>query len=191
VRRELSCTWLQASTYQAVGPWGPASYRRGSSISATNNSGTWGFCIGVKWDPADWRVSAPSATTSSATVAAQAADAPLALPDKPSIAVLPFQNMSGDPEQEYFTDGITEDVMTELARFRSLFVIARNSSFTYKGKAMDVRTVGREMGSGLSWKAVAAKRRLAFGYPSHRREVCAIDCTRFQTQPCAEAKPSH
>jgi hypothetical protein len=54
--------------------------------------------------------------------------------------------MSGHPEQEYFTDGITEDVITELARFRSLFVIARNSSLTYKGKAMDVRTVGREMG---------------------------------------------
>ena len=70
----------------------------------------------------------------------------LALPDKPSIAVLPFQNMSGDPEQEYFTDGITEDIITELSRFRSLFVIARNSSFSYKGKSPDIRQVGRELG---------------------------------------------
>jgi adenylate cyclase len=70
----------------------------------------------------------------------------LALPDKPSIAVLPFQNMSGDPEQEYFTDGIVEDIITELSRFRELFVIARNSSFTYKGKAVDIRQVGRELG---------------------------------------------
>ena len=70
----------------------------------------------------------------------------LSLPDKPSIAVLPFTNMSGDPEQEYFTDGITEDIVTELSRFHSLFVIARNSSFTYKGKPVDVRTVSRELG---------------------------------------------
>ena len=70
----------------------------------------------------------------------------LSLPDKPSIAVLPFTNMSGDPEQEYFTDGVTEDIITELARFHSLFVIARNSSFTYKGKAIDVRTVSKELG---------------------------------------------
>ena len=70
----------------------------------------------------------------------------LSLPDKPSIAVLPFTNMSGDPEQEYFTDGITEDIITELSRFHSLFVIARNSSFTYKGKPVDVRTVSRELG---------------------------------------------
>jgi adenylate cyclase len=70
----------------------------------------------------------------------------LALPDKPSIAVLPFQNMSGDPEQEYFTDGLTEDIITELSRFRSLFVIARNSSFFYKGKSPDIRQVGRELG---------------------------------------------
>jgi len=70
----------------------------------------------------------------------------LPLPDKPSIAVLPFTNMSGDPEQEYFSDGITEDIITELSRFRSLFVIARNSSFTFKGKAVDVKRVGRELG---------------------------------------------
>jgi len=70
----------------------------------------------------------------------------LALPDKPSIAVLPFQNMSGDPEQEYFADGMVEDIITGLSRFNALFVIARNSSFTYKGRAVDIKQVGREMG---------------------------------------------
>jgi adenylate cyclase len=70
----------------------------------------------------------------------------LALPEKPSIAVLPFLNLSGDPEQEYFTDGVTEDIITELSRFHSLFVIARNSSFSYKGKSPDVRLLGRELG---------------------------------------------
>ncbi len=70
----------------------------------------------------------------------------LALPDKPSIAVLPFQNMSGDPEQEYFADGIVEEIITGLSRIKWLFVIARNSSFIYKGKAVDVREVGRELG---------------------------------------------
>ena len=71
---------------------------------------------------------------------------PLPLPDKPSIAVLPFQNMSGDPEQEYFADGMVEDIITALSRFKWLFVIARNSSFTYKGGSVDVRQVGRELG---------------------------------------------
>ncbi len=71
---------------------------------------------------------------------------PLALPDKPSIAVLPFQNMSGDPEQEYFADGMAEDITTALARVKWLFVIARNSSFAYKGKAIDIKQVGRELG---------------------------------------------
>jgi TolB-like protein len=70
----------------------------------------------------------------------------LPLPDKPSFAVLPFQNMSGDPEQEYFADGIAEDITTALSRFHSLFVIARNSSFTYKGKAVDIKQVARELG---------------------------------------------
>jgi adenylate cyclase len=74
------------------------------------------------------------------------AQKPLPLPDKPSIAVLPFQNMSSDPEQEYFADGIVEDIITALSRFKSLFVIARNSSFTYKGKAVDIKHVGRELG---------------------------------------------
>jgi TolB-like protein/class 3 adenylate cyclase len=70
----------------------------------------------------------------------------LALPDKPSIAVLPFENMSGDPEQEYFADGVVEEIITALSRFKSLFVIARNSSFTYKKRAVDVKQVGRELG---------------------------------------------
>jgi TolB-like protein/Flp pilus assembly protein TadD len=70
----------------------------------------------------------------------------LALPDKPSIAVLPFQNMSGDPEQEYFADGMVEDIITALSRMSWLFVIARNSSFTYKGRGVDVKQVGRELG---------------------------------------------
>jgi adenylate cyclase len=68
------------------------------------------------------------------------------LPDKPSIAVLPFENLSGDPEQEYFADGMVDDIITALSRFKSLFVIARNSSFTYKGKAVDIKQVGRELG---------------------------------------------
>jgi adenylate cyclase len=72
--------------------------------------------------------------------------AALPLPDKPSIAVLPFQNMSGDPEQEYFVDGMVEEIITALSRIRWLFVIARNSTFTYKGKAVDVKQVGRELG---------------------------------------------
>jgi adenylate cyclase len=71
---------------------------------------------------------------------------PLPLPGKPSIAVLPFQNMSGDPEQEYFADGMVEEIITALSRIRWLFVIARNSSFTYKGRSVDVKQVGRELG---------------------------------------------
>ncbi|MBR1155455.1 adenylate/guanylate cyclase domain-containing protein [Bradyrhizobium sp. JYMT SZCCT0428] len=68
------------------------------------------------------------------------------LPDKPSIAVLPFDNMSGDPEQEYFSDGMVEEIITALSRFKWLFVIARNSSFTFKGKAVDIKEVGRRLG---------------------------------------------
>ena len=81
-----------------------------------------------------------------ATDGASAPPIASALPDKPSIAVLPFQNMSGDPEQEYFADGMVEEIITALSRMRWLFVIARNSSFTYKGRAVDVKQVGRELG---------------------------------------------
>lgn len=87
----------------------------------------------------------PSGLTATAIVA----DSPgsgLALPDKPSIAVLPFTNMSGDPEQEYFADGMAEEIITALSRCQWLFVIARNSSFTYKGRPVDIRQVGRELG---------------------------------------------
>src|SRR5205085_2599357 len=73
-------------------------------------------------------------------------DMPPALPDKPSIAVLPFQNISSDPEQEYFADGMVEDIISGLSRIRWLFVIARNSSFVYKGKPVDVKVVARELG---------------------------------------------
>src|SRR5262249_2851905 len=72
--------------------------------------------------------------------------APLALPDRPAIAVLPFLNMSGDSEQEFFADGITEDILTELSRFRELFVISRNSAFVYKGKPINVQKVAKELG---------------------------------------------
>jgi adenylate cyclase len=85
-------------------------------------------------------------TEVSAEPSAKAPRPALALPDKPSIAVLPFANLSSDPEQEYFTDGIVDDIVTELSRFGELFVIARNSSFQYKGKAVDVREVARELG---------------------------------------------
>ena len=95
-----------------------------------------------------YEVKAQGVAASSALEEASSLDdgKPLALPDKPSIAVLPFQNMSGDPEQEYFADGMVEDIITALSRFKSLFVIARNSSFTYKGKAVDIKQVGRELG---------------------------------------------
>jgi TolB-like protein/class 3 adenylate cyclase len=92
-----------------------------------------------------YRVGETSETTEAARKPVAEAEPP-PLPDKPSIAVLPFQNMSGEPEQEYFADGIVEDIITALSRFRSLFVIARNSSFTYKGKAADIKQMGRELG---------------------------------------------
>ena len=98
----------------------------------------------VTWTAEDWAGKAERAPAPSIAAAGLAVPPPL--PDKPSIAVLPFTNMSGDPEQEYFTDGITEDIITELSRFHELFVIARNSSFTYKGRAVDVRVVGGELG---------------------------------------------
>ena len=81
-----------------------------------------------------------------APVSAMRERAALAKPDKPSLAVLPFANMSGDPEQEYFADGITEDIITALSRMRSFFVIARNSTFTYKGRALAAKQIGRELG---------------------------------------------
>jgi len=85
-------------------------------------------------------------TDGSTAPSASAAPVALALPDKPSIAVLPFDNMSGDPDQEYFADGLTEDIITELSRFMSLFVIARNSTFTFKGQSLGVKEIGRRLG---------------------------------------------
>src|SRR5262249_40951292 len=78
--------------------------------------------------------------------AAHQAKPELSVPERPSIAILPFANLSGDPQQDYFSDGITGDIITELSRFSELLVIARNSSFQYKGKAVDIRQVGRELG---------------------------------------------
>jgi TolB-like protein/class 3 adenylate cyclase len=92
-----------------------------------------------------WRAR-PAGAAASATPKFDPISPALALPDKPSIAVLPFTNMSGDPEQEYFADGMVEDIITALSRMTWLFVIARNSSFTYKGKAVDIKQVGRELG---------------------------------------------
>ena len=89
---------------------------------------------------------APSGSTADAAAGTERTPPTLALPDRPSIAVLPLHNLSGDKGQDYFSDGITEDILTELSRFSELFVIARNSSFQYKGKAVDVRQVGRELG---------------------------------------------
>jgi adenylate cyclase len=93
-----------------------------------------------------YQVSEPSETQQAAREHVAEAGSPPPLPDRPSIAVLPFQNMSGDPEQEYFADGMVEEITTALSRFKRLFVIARNSSFTFKGQAVDVKEVGRRLG---------------------------------------------
>lgn len=99
--------------------------------------------FGVRWDSADWIVSAQSPSVAAAPVPA---DAPLALPDKPSIAVLPFDNMSGDPEQEHFADGVVESITAVLSRIRAFFVISRNSAFCYKGRQKSMRDIRRELG---------------------------------------------
>jgi len=93
-----------------------------------------------------YQVGATSEARGAAPARVAEAESPPPLPDKPSIAVLPFQNLSGDPEQEYFADGMVEEIITALSRFKSLFVIARNSSFTFKGKAVDIKEVGRRLG---------------------------------------------
>ena len=109
----------------------------------------------LKGVPGDWHLWAlvrdatdadQDAIASAISVPVPVARPSLPLPDKPSIAVLPFTNLSGDPEQDYFADGIVEDIITGLSRIKWIFVIARNSSFAYKGKAMDVKEVGRELG---------------------------------------------
>ncbi|MBV8521549.1 MAG: winged helix-turn-helix domain-containing protein, partial [Acetobacteraceae bacterium] len=108
-----------------------------------------GYCFTCKWqwqEAAPTRASAEDAPTNRGMSFQPQASSSASL-DKPSIAVLPFQNMSGDPEQEYFCDGVVEEIITALSRFRSLFVIARNSSFTYKGRAVDEKQVGCELGA--------------------------------------------
>jgi adenylate cyclase len=95
---------------------------------------------------AESAVAMQTVSTAAAKLSIGAGVIDLSLPDRPSIAVLPFANMSGEAEQEYFTDGVTEDIITELSRFRSLFVIARNTTFTYKGKPVDIQQVGKELG---------------------------------------------
>jgi adenylate cyclase len=93
-----------------------------------------------------YQAGATGETREAAPALVPEAESPPPMPNKPSIAVLPFQNMSGDPEQEYFADGMVEEITTALSRFKWLFVIARNSSFTFKGKAVDVKEVGRRLG---------------------------------------------
>jgi adenylate cyclase len=93
-----------------------------------------------------WRIRKNSVTALVVPAHPSSGHAALPLPDGPSIAILPFQNMSGDPDQDYFADGMVEEITTALSRFKSLFVIARNSSFTYKGKVVDIKQVGRELG---------------------------------------------
>src|SRR5262245_8710100 len=100
----------------------------------------------VEWSAEDWSAPDVESPPASDAPSAPVADVPLPLPDKPSIAVLPFQNMSGDPEQEYFADGLTEDLITALSRIRWFFVIARNSCFAYKGRSPDIRDVARGLG---------------------------------------------
>jgi adenylate cyclase len=101
----------------------------------------------------------------------------LPLPDKPSIAVLPFQNMSGDPEQEYFADGMVEDIITALSRVRTFFVIARNSSFTYKGRIVDTKMTGSNSAYDMFWKA-------AFGELDHESALLDNWWTRKPVRRC-------
>jgi adenylate cyclase len=100
----------------------------------------------VTWDPAAWALPDEAAAPYRHGPAFPAAGAPLDLPDKPSIAVLPFDNMSSDPDQEHFADGVVESITAALSRIRAFFVIARNSAFAYKGRAANVRDIGRELG---------------------------------------------
>jgi TolB-like protein len=93
-----------------------------------------------------YRYVGPFVATDNSPIAANPRTSPLALPNKPSVAVLPFSNLSGDPEQEYFANGVVEDIIAGLSRIKWLFVIARNSSFTYRGNSVDVKRAGRELG---------------------------------------------
>jgi adenylate cyclase len=100
----------------------------------------------LAWEPDEWQMPEPDPELQIELTPSHKVTSGTASSGRPSIAVLPFQNLGGDPEQEYFVDGLAEDIINELSRFRSLFVIARNSSFAYKGRAVDVRQVSRELG---------------------------------------------
>ena len=124
--------------------------------------------LGVKPEPETARLyeaikqgRAATATPHGESVAA-APSTEHAVPDKPSIAVLPFQNLSGDPEQEYFADGMVEEIITALSHMPWLFVIARNSSFTYRNRAVDVKQIGRELGVRYILEGVCARPRTAY-----------------------------
>src|SRR6202030_363250 len=94
-----------------------------------------------------YRYIGPVGAADESSVAVPTVETTPALSDRPSIAVLPFQSFCGDPEQEYFADGVVEEIITGLARIKGLLVIARNSSFTYKGRVVDVKQIGRELGA--------------------------------------------
>src|SRR5262245_30827798 len=100
----------------------------------------------VHWEASAWQPQGSQEVPAAPAATPQSSATLLPLPDKPSIAVLPFQNMSGESEQDYFSDGVTEDIITELSRSHSLFVIARNSSFSYRGKSPNIQQVGKELG---------------------------------------------
>jgi TolB-like protein/class 3 adenylate cyclase len=132
---------VSAAAYDQVKKILPLTFRdQGTQCLKNIDQPVRAYAVGA----ADPRLASYKGAVSSGALAPNKTQLPL--PEKPSIAVLPFQNMSGDPEQEYFADGMAEDIITALSRFRSLFVIARNSSFTYKGKAVDIKQVGRELG---------------------------------------------
>jgi adenylate cyclase len=133
---EPGCVWLAGSAYEQV---------RGKTSFVFDDLGERSL-KNIDRPVRLYAVRSASFSTEATARAHAEADKPLPLPDKPSIAVLPFENMSGDPQQEYFADGIAEDIITALSRFKALFVIARNSSFTYKGRAVDVKQVGSELG---------------------------------------------
>jgi adenylate cyclase len=111
------------------------------------------------------RVSFAKSTMDAAVTSKAISRIELASSQRPSIAVLPFANMSGDPEQEYFADGISEDIITGLSKLRWFFVIARNSSFAYKGKVADVKRVGRSWACAMYWKAACARAAIACASP--------------------------
>jgi DNA-binding winged helix-turn-helix (wHTH) protein len=133
---------------------------------------------GVRFVGAVREEAEPAAVTAMGAedAAAQKTKPETSLPDKPSIAVLPFANLSGDPQQDYFSDGITDDIITELSRFSELLVIARNSSFQYKGKAVDIRQVGRELGAPYDGDYLSPQHSLARLISRRPRCIWRLTC---------------